>query len=86
MLLVLVFDGVTVKTINFKIRQRRILLRNQRALGASSFIASHADILLARHAIFPPQRGGGLRDERVTSPKKACVGGYNSSFMYDMYT
>ena len=30
-------------------------------------VASHADILLARHA--------GLRDERVTSPKKACVGG-----------
>ena len=36
-------------------------------------VASHADILLARHAIFPPQREG--RKDCVTSQKNVCVGG-----------
>ena len=42
-------------------------------------VASHAGLLRARHAILPHECGGGLRDERVTSPKKACVGGYDWS-------
>ena len=41
---------------------------------SSVFLASHADILLARHAIFPPQR---LRDE-----PKECLRGRLLFFSY----
>ena len=39
-------------------------------------VASYADALWARHAIFLPHVG---EEYCVTSPKSVCVGGYNTS-------
>ena len=41
--------------------------------GASLELASYADALWARHAIFLPHVG---EEDCVTSPKSVCVGGY----------
>ena len=51
---------------------------NGESREALDYLASHADILLARHAIFPPQRTLGRKD-CVTSQKNVCVGGYGLS-------
>ena len=39
-------------------------------------LASYADILWARHAIFLPHVG---EEDCVTSPKNVCVGGYGDA-------
>ena len=47
--------------------------------GLSQYqVASHADILLARHAIFPPQRG----EERLRDEPKECLRGRLSTKLY----
>ena len=44
-------------------------------MKATTMVASHADILLARHVISPPQLTG---EECVTSLKNVCEGGYDN--------
>ena len=41
---------------------------------AGTMVASYANVLMARHTLLPH-----VREERVTSPKKVCAGGYDNS-------
>ena len=75
---VLLIGNHTVFLVQFEINLRLRVFQKAEIALAEVALASYADILWARHAIFLPHVG---EEDCVMSPKNVCVGGYEKRWI-----